>query len=295
MCMLHSLVLLRRLFKVHLSVFHFDHRLRTGSEADAAYVSRAAAKLGLPFHLHVAGSAPGRGESVEDWAHRARLWALARAMRDEGATKGAIAHTLDDQAETLLIGLVRGGGLDAVAGIRPAHGPHVRPLIGVSREDVEAFVRALHLRPRTDPTNRDTRLLRNAIRLKAIPALEKAAGREVGASLARTASLLRADADELEHQASLASAEFVEEEPSGLAISVKGLGSVPRPIAARVARAAIYRMGALPSAEAIDAVLDLAVGRPGRRRDLAGGLLVSRDREYVHLSSPESRHGEETE
>ncbi len=83
----------------------------------------------------------------------------------------------------------------------------------------------------------------------------------------------------------------MEEQPGGFGIDAVGLLTVPRPIAARVVRDLLYRLKAAPTQEAIEAVLDLAAGRPGRRRDLAGGLVASRDREYVSLSrtSPESR------
>lgn len=285
MCMLHALHLLRRLLKVRLAVFHFDHRLRADSHKDAAYVERAAAKLKLEFHLRVAESEPAKGESVEDWAHRARLRALVLAMRDADAGKAAIAHTQDDQAETVLIAAIRGGGLDAVAGIRPSEGPFVRPLIDTTRAEAEAFCRALHFRPRVDPTNRDTRLLRNAVRLKVIPQLEKSVGREVKASLARTGSLLRGDAVELQRQAAQQVTELLEEEPEGFALNAAALDGIPRAIATRVIRAALYRLGGLPTAEGVDAVLDLAAGRPGRRRDLPGGLIATRDREYVRVSA----------
>lgn len=283
-CLVHAMHRLRRLFRVRLSVFHFDHRLRTGSAADAAYVRRVADRLGLPFHLRTADTSPRAGESVEDWAHRVRLEALALAMRDANASIGAIGHTLDDQAETVLLALVRGGGLDAVAGIRPVQGPFVRPLLEVTRAEVEAFCRALRLRPREDPTNRDTRLLRNALRRKGIPALEKAVGRDVRGPLVRSAGLLREDADELARRASHAANELLEEEPGGISLPAAALAALPRAIAGRVTRLAIYRTGILPSVEAVHAVLDLAAGAPGRRRDLPEGLKAARDREYVRLS-----------
>lgn len=283
-CLLNALHRLRRLFRVRLGVFHFDHRLRAGSSADAAYVRRVAGRLGLPFYLRTADTSPRSGESVEDWGHRVRLEALALAMRDANAAIGAIGHTLDDQAETVLLALVRGGGLDAVAGIRPLQGPFVRPLLEVTRADVEAFCRALRLRPREDPTNRDTRLLRNALRRTGIPALERAVGRDVRGPLARSAALLREDADELARRASHAANELLEEEPGGIALPAAALAALPRAIGGRVARLAIYRTGALPSVEAVAAVLDLAAGAPGRRRDLVGGLKAARDREYVRFS-----------
>ncbi|MEX0832393.1 MAG: tRNA lysidine(34) synthetase TilS [Actinomycetota bacterium] len=283
-CLLHSLYRLRRLLRIKLQVFHFDHRLRRGSEDDAEYVKKLAARLDLPFHMLVAESKPAKGESVEDWAHRARMRALAVTQHDVGASHAAIGHTLDDQAETVLLALIRGGGLDAVAGIRPTQGPYVRPLIDTTREEVEAFCRALHLRPRTDPTNRDTRILRNAVRLRVLPALERAVGRDVKATIARTAAVLRDDATELELQAARALDELLEEDPDGYLLPAAPLAALPRAIASRVALRALYRTGVVPSAEHVEAVLDLAAGRPGRKRSLPGGLIASRDREYVRLS-----------
>ncbi|HEX9122430.1 MAG TPA: tRNA lysidine(34) synthetase TilS [Actinomycetota bacterium] len=291
MCLLHALVDLRRLLRIRLEVFHFDHRLRPGSGRDAAYVARAAERLRLPFHLRAAATAPGPGASVEDWAHRARFAALALAMRDAGATRAALGHTRDDQAETVLIALIRGGGLDALAGLRPVQGPFARPLLDVTRGEVEAFCRARHLRPRLDPTNRDTRLLRNAVRLRVLPGIERATGRDPRAPMARSAGSLRRDADELERQATEALVEFLEDAPDGARLAATALASLPGAIGARVARTALYRCGIVPTQGDIDAVLDLAAGRPGRRRRLTGGLLAARDREYVSVSrtSPESR------
>ncbi|MFM8999074.1 MAG: tRNA lysidine(34) synthetase TilS [Actinomycetota bacterium] len=179
LCLLHALVELRRLFRLDLGVFHFDHRLRRGSPDDARYVASVATRLGLPLHATVADTRPAPGDSIEDWAHRVRYEAFARAMRDAGATRGATGHTRDDQAESVLLGLFRGGGLASVAGIDPVSGPFVRPLIETSRAEVEAFCRARRLRPREDPTNADPRLLRNAIRHRVLPALERANGRDV--------------------------------------------------------------------------------------------------------------------
>ncbi|MEX0992261.1 MAG: tRNA lysidine(34) synthetase TilS [Actinomycetota bacterium] len=289
LCMVYALHELRRLLKVTIEVFHFDHRLREGSGADADYVRRVAERLKVPFHLRVAGSEPARGESVEDWAHRARFGALALVLRDVGADRAAIAHTRDDQAETVLLAAIRGGGLDAMAGIRPMHGPYIRPLIDVTRVEVETFCRSLRLRPRADPTNRDTRLLRNAIRLKAIPDIERATRREVRDSLARTAGLLRDDADELQRLALAAEGDLVEERAEGFALATTRLLALPRAVSSRVVRAILYRAGYLPSAEMVDALLDLAAGRPGRRRDLPGPSTATRERGYVLLprTSPE--------
>ena len=178
-CLLYSLHMLRRLFKIELEVFHFDHRLRPESAKDAQYVKRLAAKLKLPFHLRAADSKPGKGVSVEDWARVARWNSANDIRREEGFAAVALGHTMDDQAETLLLAMIRGGGLHFVAGM-PAKEQHyrVRPLIEVRRTEVEAFCRSLRVRPRIDPTNRDRRLLRNAIRLDVLPKLERVTRRD---------------------------------------------------------------------------------------------------------------------
>ncbi len=287
-CLLHSLWYLRRLFKIRLEVFHFDHRLRALSGEDGAYVRRVSGRLRTPFHLRVADDAPPARSSVERWARDRRRLAAASLARDLGAARIATAHTQDDQAETVLAWALMGGGIRC---IEPAVGPYVRPLIDVARSDVEAFCRALRLRPRRDPTNLDTRLLRNAIRLRGIPALERATGRSIREPLARTAAVANEDDRELVRQMYAIWDEVYEETHDGAHLMAEGLRSAPRPIATRLIGQAIFRCGRPSTRTDIEAVLDLATGRPGRRRDLTYGLKARREREYVSLSrtSPESR------
>jgi tRNA(Ile)-lysidine synthase len=286
MCLLHVLHRLRRLFRIRLEVAHVDHRLRPGSGADAAYVRRAAARLGLPFHLVAADSEPEKGESVEAWASRIRVRSLHTVARDIDAARIAEGHTRDDQAETVLIALVRGTGLAGLAGIRPALGLEIQPLIDVTRQEVEAFCRALHLRPRRDPTNRDRRLLRNAVRLRVLPQMEREVGRDVRTTLASTAELLRRDHEELDRLALEASVELVEEEPDGFSVHAVGLRGLSLPIATRIVRRAMLRASMRPTEETIEAVVDLSSGRVGRARDLPDGLMARREREYVRVARP---------
>ena len=291
-CLLYALWHVRRLFKVRLAVFHFDHGLRGDSSTDAAYVRRLAARLGLPFHLRRAEESPKPGASVEFWARNVRLSAAAEVHLEIGATRVADGHTRDDQAETILMAMILGWGLNGMGGIAPViDGVLVRPLLDVTRDEVEAFCRALGLRPRHDPTNDDTRLLRNAIRLEAIPAIERAARRKVRDTFARTAGLIREDADMLWQQASHLAADIVEattgeEDQHTFAISATAVTELTRPMASRVVRRA-FQLADLPWNEAtIDAVLDLAAGRPGRKRDLQLGLRIVRDQRYVRGSGP---------
>jgi tRNA(Ile)-lysidine synthase len=298
-CLLYSLWHLRRLFKIRLAVFHFDHKLRPDSAKDAAYVRRLAERLRIPFHLGTAEDEPKKGRSVEAWATVARRNASVQVRNDIGAWANAEGHTLDDQAETVLLNLIRGSGLEGLTGIDPGRRPHsrlVQPLIDVERAEVEAFCRALHLRPRRDPMNEDRRYLRAAIRHEVLPVLERGTGRGVMGSIARTAELLRRDRDELFAATSRAYVDVVEgERGSDVRIDVSKLRELSDPVASRVIRLAAYNLlstdWAAPwTKDAIEAVLDLARGRPGRQRDLPGGLKAVRQKEYVRVSraSPES-------
>jgi tRNA(Ile)-lysidine synthase len=283
-CLLYALHFLRRLLGIRLHVFHFDHRLRPESADDARYVGRLAARLGVSFDLIVADEGPPRGASKEAWAHTRRRIAAAYLARDLDAARIATAHTRDDQAESVLMGAMLGRGLGGMSGIDPHTGPFVRPLIDVSREEVEAFCRALRLRPRRDATNRDpVYALRNAVRIRAIPALERATGRGVREPLARTAALLREDARELSRQMWTAWDDVFEETAEGARLDAVRLLGLPRPIGGRLVAQALLRAGVVSNAEQVDAVLGLAEGRPGRRIDLGDRVRAVREREAVAL------------
>ena len=301
-CLLHSLHSLRRLFRIGVVAFHFDHRLRPDSADDSAYVRRQAERLGMPTAFREAVDRPRRGQSVEAWARMARYAALTQAAADMGAHVAALGHTADDQAETVLLGLFRGGGLESLAGmpalgsIPPLGFPAARPLLEASRAETVAFCRALRLRPRQDPMNRDPRFLRNRIRHEVLPFLEKRLDRNVRATLARTADVIRADAEYLEGWADGLARGIVRVDESEIRIAAEALDELPAPLAARVVRGAL-RLAAAAGGEwdadvstsHIGAVVDLAHGRPGRSVDLPGPLKARRDREYVRLSraSPE--------
>jgi tRNA(Ile)-lysidine synthase len=304
-CLLHALVRLRRLFRIRLAVFHFDHRLRAGSGDDAAYVRRQAARLALPIFLREAEDRPEPGQSVEAWARLARYAALTTAATEAAAEVSALGHTLDDQAETVLLGLVRGGGIEAVAGMPPVGGlpplgiNAVRPLIETTREEVLSFCRALRLRPRDDPTNRSRRFLRNRIRKEALPFLERTLDRNLKATLVRTAEHVRADANYLDFLASEASRTAVVIGEDEIKLDAKTLAAMPTVLASRIVRQALRLAAAALGGEwepdfgsaHVRAVLDLTVGRPRRHVDLPGPLMAQRNKEYVLVSraSPGAR------
>ena len=208
--LLHVLHELRNEFSLHLEVAHLQHGIR-GAEAeeDARFVAELAEQLAVPFHLKKIDlpqmkSEAGRG-NLEALARKERYRFFASVVRERNLGKVATAHTLDDQAETVLMWLMRGSGMKGLGGMEPIHHfqPEgcmadesivvARPLLAVSKVEIIDFLNAKGLAFRVDRTNQDDRLLRNWIRLELIPKLEARSGPGFSTRLAHQAELLRDD------------------------------------------------------------------------------------------------------
>ena len=188
-----ALASLRRRRGFRLVAAHLDHGLRPGSRDDAAFCAAFCPTLDVPLRTATADvrarAARERG-GLEQAARRER-YAFLRAVREEeGAAAIAVAHTRDDQAETLLLRLLRGAGATGLAGMRPRAGDILRPLLDVSRADVLDHLRERGLAWREDPSNADPAHRRNRVRHELLPYLEARFNPEIRAALARTASLL---------------------------------------------------------------------------------------------------------
>ncbi|MEW5765895.1 MAG: tRNA lysidine(34) synthetase TilS [Acidobacteriota bacterium] len=160
---------------LELGVAHVHHNLR-GEEADRDLraVRDLARGLGLPFASSRLRSRPPRGESVEAWARAGRYAALERLRVRGGWDLVATAHSLDDQAETVLLRIARGTGLQGLAGILPRSGRVVRPALGLTGEELREAARGCGLPYLEDSTNADRRFLRNRVRREVLPAAEAA-------------------------------------------------------------------------------------------------------------------------
>jgi tRNA(Ile)-lysidine synthase len=172
-----------------VTAVHVDHGLRPGSAEDARSCAALCARLGIELRCVSVKVGPG---NVQGAARRARYAALRREATRTGATRVATGHTLDDQAETVMIRLLRGSGARGLAGIPPRRGPFVRPLIDRSREEVLAHLREAGLPHLVDPTNATPRFLRNRVRAEVLPAL-RAIAPHAARALGRAADLLRDD------------------------------------------------------------------------------------------------------
>ena len=238
------------------TAIHVDHGLRAGSEAEAGVVAAAAAILGARFESRRVAVA--LGPNLEARARAARLSALPPDV--------ATGHTMDDQAETVLVNLLRGAGPDGLSGMAP--GPR-HPLLALRRAETHALCAELGLVPVHDPSNDDPAFVRNRVRHELLPLCAAVAGRDPVPLLARQAAVLR---DETELMDALA-ADAVPDPTDA-----RSLSGAPRPLARRALRRWLRAAeGHPPSLAEVERVLSVASG-DAVATELSGGRRVSRSR-----------------
>lgn len=191
LCLLDVLSLLRHKHRFTLHIAHVNYHLRgKGSTLDEALVRRAAKKYGFPF----ARLAAKKQTSASEETLRDIRYAFFESLRAKTKSQHiAVAHNQDDQAETLLLRLLRGAGLSGLSAMRPKNNTVIRPLIEISRKDILQYLKERGISYRTDKSNADSRYLRNKIRHELIPYLEKNYQPKIRKRLAETASLLGED------------------------------------------------------------------------------------------------------
>jgi tRNA(Ile)-lysidine synthase len=228
-----------------------DHGLQEGSAERADRVAEQMRALGVTESVTARVSVDAPGLGPEAAAREARYAVLAEIAERFAARVVLLGHTLDDQAETVLLGLTRGSGGRALSGMRRAFEVYRRPLLDLTRADTETACLTEGIEFWTDPQNSDQDLTRVRVRTKVLPLLEAELGPGVAATLARTADLLRADTAYLDAvaDAALASAlaSDVASEGEEVALSVTALEQLPDAIRSRVLRLAAVQAGALPA------------------------------------------------
>ncbi len=297
-----SVALLRVLLELRselglvLAVAHFHHGIR-GAEADAdqRFVEELARAHSLPL-LAAAGDAPAhaaaQGLSLETAARELRYAWFRRLLRAGEATRVATGHTLDDQAETVLMRLLRGSGTRGLAGIFPWQGVEgpgepaiVRPLLAVRRRQVEDYLRALGQPWREDQSNRDLRHLRNRLRHELLPRLERDYNPSLARVLGESAELARAEE------------EFWSREVKGLLPAVFREGALdacqlarhPLALQRRLLRAAGESLGLRFNFEHVQGLLRLAAASPGPARacELPEGWRAASARGLIRFQRPQ--------
>ncbi len=285
-CLLDAAASLREETGAYVQAAHLDHGLR-GDEgrADAAYVAGLCDRLGVPLDTEcadVAVLAKESRQSLEEAGRRARYDFFTRVARQYGAGIALVAHTADDQAETVLLHLSRGAGLPGLAAMRPltswqsADGQLRvgRPLLGLSRADTEAYCAARDLGPRHDTSNDSLDFARNRIRREVLPVLRKI-NVEAGGNAARFADLAAQAVDYLEAQAREWLTANASTRGNAVVLPRPQLAAQHPALRAHVLREALRQF--IPDLQGLgsrhlDAVGDLCAGASGRRADLPGGV-----------------------
>lgn len=214
-----------------------DHGLQEGSDGVARRAAEQAHALGLaPVLVEVVTVQEGE-DGPEAAARAARYRALADALEATGAAAVLLGHTLDDQAETVLLGLARGAGAASLHGMAPVSGPLRRPLLGLRRATTRAACADAGLEPWDDPHNDDVRYSRVRVRRSVLPVLEDELGPGVAEALARTAEQLREDGDALDAMALDWALELVGQNDDGhVTVDARGLAADPPALRQRIIR-----------------------------------------------------------
>ena len=295
---------LREKLGIVLSVAHFNHKLRgKASDADEKFVAKLAAKHNLVFHAEradVAAQAKREKTNLEDAARRARYAFFARLVEEGHVQRVAVAHTADDQAETVLAHILRGTGLAGLGGIHPIAGCVIRPLLDFRRTELRTYLRARKQTWREDLTNKDVTRLRARIRTKLLPLLEKQFQPAVVEHLVTLSELAREDEAFLDLLVEERLATTVQKSGGEFRISVSDLlhsskrerhntevteatknsekNSCTAALSKRLVRriaAGVKHKGAEIGARHVEAVLELARhGQSGKLLQLPGGVEV---------------------
>jgi tRNA(Ile)-lysidine synthase len=264
---------------------HVNHRLRETAGRDEAFCRDLAARLGLPLlvaQCDVKALAVERGCSIEAAARQARYAFFAEAATELQATRVAVGHTLDDQAETFILKLARGAGTTGLGAIYPCRGAVIRPLLEVGREELRDYLRSHGETWVEDETNADLSNPRNRVRHDVLPHLERALGLPARRAVARAAGLAGEDARWLDELATERLERLQADTSSGLELDADRLRDEAPPIARRILLHALRRqagskeIGLEHVQTALDVLTGLSAGAevPGSRVELRGKKLV---------------------
>lgn len=274
--LLHALHQIAPRWNFHLQVLHLDHQLRGAeSSADADFVRAAAARLGLPCHVHSV-DVRALGGNLEETARQARHRFFSETAVRLNLRRVATGHTRSDQAETVLFRLLRGAGPLGLAGILPVTVEGlIRPLIEISREQVEAWLRQQGIAWREDSSNLDPAFSRNRIRHELLPQLRRDWNPHLDDALARLAEIFR---DE--------EAWWSTQIPNRSILSAAALRNMHPALARRFLRAACTASGAKPGFQAIESIRELAARPEGDGRLSLPGLDVMRSFDWIRIAPP---------
>jgi tRNA(Ile)-lysidine synthase len=259
---------------INLIAVTVDHQLQSGSAEQAAKVQVDLKAIGYQEVIIEKVSVKEKS-GLEADARTARYAALDAIAHAYGATQIFLGHTRDDQAETVLLGLARGSGTRSLAGMAVINGKYARPFLQLTREKTVKACQEAKLNPWNDPHNENAKFSRVRVRNSVLPVMESEIGPGIAAALARSAAILRDDADALDEMAQAVISRVDLKD-----LDCAALAELPRAIRSRILRAAIYAAGAPGgslSADHLSAVESLVTSWHGQgEASLPGGVKVAR-------------------
>jgi len=275
---------------------HLNHGLRPAAKRDEEFVRAWCQGRGVPLtvgHADVSAFAQREGLSVEEAGRTLRYSFLEEAARQGGLNLIATGHHAGDNAETVLMNLIRGCGLKGLTGIPERRGSIVRPMLEVSRAEIEAYLEEHNIPHVEDESNADPAYTRNRVRHQLLPLLEEL-NPQAAAHIAAAARRLREDEEELARQAAPLAEQGLDI-PDGAAIPARVLRDAPRPLALRACAMLLDRAGMGGEAVHLDAILALAAGDdPSARLDVPGGSVRRQYEALVFATGPEPEPPEPT-
>ena len=295
LALLHALWQLRDEHKLRLYGAHLNHGLRGAeSDADAEFTEDTFRRLDIPFTLESADVAAYRARhklSLEDAARQVRYAFLAEVATEHAADVIALGHTADDQAETVLMHIIRGSGLDGLRGMqtldtrRIADRPATlfRPLLGSRRSKTQAYCRALGLSPRIDTSNQSPEFLRNRIRMELVPLLEQTnpsihtALLRLAANATQDSDYIRAKADEVWNQVAHVHSD------GAVRLDTRALRNHHAALQSHTLRRAIEVAGGELTQQHVLDIMALIGGAPGKTLNLSNGLTFVTGYDEAHI------------
>lgn len=288
--LLNFLVKLREEYPLQLYVVHVNHGIRGAeAEADETFARRYAEELQVDFEavsLDVPGMAAEQGMSEEEAGRYYRYQSFRQIMEREGCNKIAVGHHRNDQAETVLFQLMRGSGLRGLGGMRPCQDAIIRPLLQMSRQQIESELRAEGICWREDSTNQDSAYARNKIRRQLLPYLQRELQPEVVEHLAGTAEQMQEVWDYFYRQIKIAYAALVQKKSTGLSFrrdAFLQLDPVLQPYILLEAMAEVAGSRKDISRVHVQNMMNLVQGETGKRIFLPYRLQAGRDYEEIWI------------
>ena len=289
MALLSILAELRSKWDLDLMVLHCHHGLRAAADEEEAFVRAWSKKLGCPFFsrkLSVRNFQRESGKSLQEAARELRYRAFLEVAKLKKADRVALAHTANDQAEEVLIGLIRGAGLGGLAGIPVRRGPIIRPLIRVYRQELLTYLSAKKIPYKEDASNRDFRYLRARVRHHLLPELKKYSP-NILVQINQTAGLLQKDDEYLQEKVDQLAGTLLSQYGHTTSILRSGLVGLPQALSSRLIQRAILKsLGHLRHIRAVHILSTLTAAQSQRKQGriiLPEGWSAQWDQDHIRI------------